>query len=119
MNIGDLAGAAAHLHPEIEWIEAEHSPYGWPGPPLVGIAAVADAVWSRLPGDWVDLRVVPEEFVPAADRVAVIGRYVGRHARSGAALDAQVLHLWTVADGVITRYRGFADTYALHKAMGA
>jgi dihydropteroate synthase type 2 len=119
MNAGDVAGAAAKLHPEIEWFEAEHSPYGWPGPPLVGVAAVADAVWSRLARDWVDLRVVPEEFVPAADGVAVTGRYVGRHARSGAPLDAQVLHLWTVADGVIRSYRGFADTYALHKAMEA
>jgi ketosteroid isomerase-like protein len=43
-------------------------------------------------------------------------RYVGRQARSGATLDASALHLWTVVDGVITGYRGFADTYALREA---
>lgn len=116
VNSGAMADAVAMLHPQVEWIEAEHSPYGWSGPPLVGVHAVIEAVWSRLASDWVDLRVVPEEFLSAGDRVAVIGRYVGRHA-SGNALDAQVLHLWTLVDGLITRYQGFADTYALHEAL--
>jgi dihydropteroate synthase type 2 len=117
MNAGDVAGASAKLHLQVEWIEAEHSPYGCPGASLIGVAAVADAVWSRLARDWSDLRVVPEKFVPTLDGVAVIARYVGTNRRSEIPVDAQVLHLWTVADGVITRYRGFADTYALHAAM--
>jgi uncharacterized protein len=117
MNAGDIPGAVAKLHPAVEWIEAEHSPYGWPGPPLVGVAAVQEAVWLPLARDWEELRVVPESFEPLADRVLVEGRYVGRHARTGAELDAQVIHVWTVGDGVITRYQGFADTYALHRAL--
>jgi dihydropteroate synthase type 2 len=118
MNSGDLASASAKLHPDIEWIEAEHSPVA-PGRPLIGVAEAAGAVWSGLARDWVDLRVVPEQFVPTSDGVAVIGRYVGRHTQSGAKIDAQALHLWTVVNGMITRYRGFADTYALHQAMKA
>ena len=106
------------LHPDIEWIEAEHSPYGRPGAPLVGPAAIAGAVWSRLARDWVELRVVPEEVLPAGDAVVVLGRYVGVHSRSGAPLDAQVVHVWDVVDGKIARYRGFADTWALHEATG-
>lgn len=116
MNRGDVAGAVAALHPDIEWIEAEHSPYGWPGAPLVGPVAIAEAVWSKLARDWVELRVVPEELLPAGDAVVVLGRYVGVHARSGAPLDAQVVHVWNVLDGKIVRYRGFADTWALHEA---
>lgn len=117
MNDGDITGAIAKFHPEVEWIEAEHSPYGWPGPPLVGIPAINDAVWSKLARDWTGLRVVPHEFIAAGNTVVVLGRYVGAHARSGAELDAQAVHVWHVTDGKISRYRGFADTYALHHAI--
>jgi ketosteroid isomerase-like protein len=117
MNAGDVAAATRKLHPEVEWVEAEHSPYGRPGEPIVGTAAVSRAVWSRLAKDWSDLRFVPHEFVPIADGVAVVGRYVGTSAGSGSVLDAQALHLWTMDEGQITRYRGFVDTYALHEAM--
>ncbi|MGH9212769.1 MAG: ester cyclase [Acidimicrobiales bacterium] len=117
MNNGDIAGAAAKLHPEIEWIEAEHSPYGRPGQGLIGVAAINEAVWSTLARDWTDLRVVPEEFIPAASTVVVIARYSGTHTRSGGELDAQALHVWTVRDDKIARYRGFADTYALRSAV--
>ena len=117
MNAGDVAAAAWKLHPEVEWVEAEHSPYARPGEPIVGTAAVCRAVWSPLAKDWSDLRFVPHEFVPIADGVAVVGRYVGTSAGSGSVLDAQALHLWTVDEGKITRYRGFVDTYALHEAI--
>jgi uncharacterized protein len=119
MNAGDIASAAAKMHPQLEWIEAEHSPYARPGSPLVGVTAVIHAVWSHLALDWVNLRFVPEEFIPLADGVAVVSRYLRRHARSGATLDAQALHLWTVTEGTIRRFRGFADTYTLHQTIGA
>jgi ketosteroid isomerase-like protein len=61
MNRGDYAGAVAKLHPQIEWIEAEHSPYAWPGPPLVGVEAIRDAVWSKLARDWTGLRAATGE----------------------------------------------------------
>jgi steroid delta-isomerase-like uncharacterized protein len=117
MNDGDIAGATAQLDPAIEWTEAEHSPYGPPGQRLVGVAAVADAVWSKLARDWSELRVVPHEYIAAPGVVVVIGRYVGRHRGSGAELDAQAVHVWNVRDGKVTGYRGFADTYALHAAI--
>lgn len=117
MNAGDVADAVTAFHADVEWIEAEHSPYGWPGPPLVGITAIHDAVWSKLTRDWVDLRVVPKEFITAGNTVVVLGRYVGEHARSGAELDAQAVHIWNITNGKISRYRGFADTHALHQAV--
>jgi steroid delta-isomerase-like uncharacterized protein len=117
MNDGDIAGATAQLDPEIEWTEAEHSPYGPQGQRLVGVAAVADAVWSKLARDWSELRVDPHEFIPAPGAVVVIGRYVGARRDSGAELDAQAVHVWNIRDGKLTRYRGFADTHALHTAI--
>ena len=60
----------------------------------------------------------PRRSCPPGDAVVVLGRYVGVHARSGAPLDAQAVHVWDVVDGKIARYRGFADTWALHEATG-
>jgi dihydropteroate synthase type 2 len=113
MHAGDFVRAAAKLDPQVEWIEAEHSPYGSPGRALVGFDAVAREVWQPLARDWIDLQFAPESFLTTTDGVAVIGRYRGTHRSSRDPLDAQALHLWTVVDGRITRYRGFADTFAL------
>ena len=114
---GTLSGGQRKLLEMARALMVQHSPYDRPGEPIVGTAAVSRAVWSPLAKDWSDLRFVAHEFVPIADGVAVVGRYVGTSAGSGSVLDAQALHLWTADVDQITRYRGFVDTYALHEAM--
>jgi ketosteroid isomerase-like protein len=51
--------------------------------------------------------------------VLALVRYRGVRRGTGARLDAQAAHLWDVAGDRITRYQGFADTYALQLATAS
>ena len=59
----------------------------------------------------------PDEIL-AMDDAGVIAR--GRHSSTGAvgALDARVVHIWTVTDGLVSRYEQFADTRGFCDASG-
>lgn len=115
---GDVMGALAKLDPDVEWIEAESSPYSAPGP-IRGPEAVLRTVWLPLQRDWEPIVVEPHELIELPSGVLALVRYRGVRRGSGASLDAQALHLWDVQGNRITRYRGFADTHALQLASGS
>jgi ketosteroid isomerase-like protein len=114
---GKVADALAMLDPEIEWIEAESSPYGERGP-LSGPEAVLDEVWRPLQRDWERIAVEPQELIELPSGVLALIRYRGIRRGTGARLDAQGAHLWDVRGERVTRFRGFADTHALQVATG-
>jgi uncharacterized protein len=113
---GRTAEACRLFHADIEWIEPEGSLYGVPGAALVGVTEVVSKVFSPLARDWSELRIL-RDLVLSGQPVIVCARYFGVHRASGRRLDAQVLHLWDVAAGRVKRYRGYADTLALHIAL--
>jgi uncharacterized protein len=115
---GDIAGALSRLAPDVEWVEAESSPYGRPGP-LRGREAVMNEVWMPLSRDWDPITIDCGELIDLPSGVLAFVRYRGTRRGTGAQLDAQAVHVWDVEGDFVTRYRGFADTHALQVAMGA
>jgi ketosteroid isomerase-like protein len=115
---GEVTAALALLDPDIEWFEAESSPYGRPGP-IRGPEAVLREVWLPLQRDWERITVEPGDLIELPAGVLALVRYRGVRRGSGARLDAQAAHVWDVEGDRIIRYRGFADTHALQVATGA
>jgi ketosteroid isomerase-like protein len=64
-----------------------------------------------------DARFVPEETIAEGDRVVVLGRLKGKTRQGGVPIDVPFAHVWTVADHVLTRLRGFIDTATLARAL--
>jgi ketosteroid isomerase-like protein len=62
---------------------------------------------------WEEFRLEPDEFVDAADRVVVIGRWVGKGRGSGIEVQRPVAHVFTLHDGRVVRvelgYTGRGD----------
>ena len=52
---------------------------------------------------WDEWRMEPERFIPDGDRVVVLIRIVARGDLSGIELDRETAHVWSVADGRVTR----------------
>ena len=67
--------------------------------------------------DAFDARFVPEEMVSEGDRVVVLGRLHGKTRHGGVPLDVPFVHVWTMADRVLTRLRGYIDTATLARAL--
>jgi ketosteroid isomerase-like protein len=59
----------------------------------------------------------PREFIPAGDKVAVLG-WERSQARSGKVFESEWVHIFTVRDGRIVRFWGMYDTQASAEARG-
>ena len=64
-----------------------------------------------------DARFVPEETIAEGDRVVILGRLKGKTRHGGVPIDVPFVHVWTIANHVLTRMRGFIDTATLARAL--
>jgi ketosteroid isomerase-like protein len=87
---------------------------------LKGAADVRKHVFERIGADWTVFGVNVEKLVVSADgaSIAAIGRYTGKHGKTGRDLDAPFVHTWSTKAGRLTRFETFTDTLAIHQVMG-
>jgi len=68
---------------------------------------------------WAEFRTEPGEFVDAGDRVAVIGRWVGKGKGSGIEVQAPTAHVFTVHEGRVVRWElGYTERREALEAAG-
>jgi ketosteroid isomerase-like protein len=115
---GDAGTVFGAMHPEVEWKEAEGSPYADQNP-YVGAARVGEGVIGRLMADFEGFTVTPLKIVAEGDTVVALGRYTGTHRRSSTRLDAQFAHAWTLRDGKVTGFQQYTDTAQYQRLMTA
>jgi ketosteroid isomerase-like protein len=114
-NRGDIEGALEGLDPEIEW----HT-YIVPGPGG-GVYHGHDGVrelWSDAKRIFGDFRNVPEEIFEVGERVVAYVCVEGVGARSGAAVQARIAHLYTFRGERIASVRSFEDRDEARRAAG-
>lgn len=116
---GDMPTVLGAMAPGIRWYEAEGNPYMPSGEAWVGPDAVVTNLFARLGEEWNGFSVHPAAFHDAGDTVTVEGRYTGEYKKTGQAVDAQFCHIWTLADGKITKFQQYADTAQFQDTMGA
>ena len=106
------------MDPEIVWNEAENFPYvdnnTYRGP-----EAILTGVFARPGTEWEGFAALPEEYRGDGDRGAQAGRYRGTYRATGRAMDAQLAHVWRVADGRATAFQQYTDTLQAARVMGA
>jgi uncharacterized protein len=114
-NRGDVDAAIEFLHPEIEW----HT-YIVPGPGG-GLYKGHDGVrelWADAQRIFGDFRNVPEEVFEAGEHVIAYVSVEGVGARSGAAVQARIAHLFTFRDDLVANVRSFEDHDDARRAAG-
>lgn len=115
---GDIDGVVSRMDPEIVWNEAENFPYA-DNNPYRGPEAILTGVFARLGTEWEGFAAVPEEYLDSDDTVVVLGRYRGTWRATGRAMDAQLVHVWRIADGRATAFQQYTDTLQAARVTGA
>ena len=115
---GDVGAVLGAMSPDIVWNEAENFPYA-DGNPYVGPQAIAEGVFARCIGEWDGFTVNDDEILDAGDTVVALGRYRGACKATGRPLDAQLAHVWRIANGKVTRFQQYTDTLQATEAMNA
>lgn len=107
---GDIDAVVAGMHSNIDWHEAEHSPWHAPGG-YNGPSEVLTNVFARIPDHFDSFEVHPTAFHDAGETVIVEGRYRANATGVDGPLDAQVCHVWNVRDGKLAAFRQYTDTW--------
>ena len=116
---GEVEQVLGAMDPNIEWREAEGNPYQPDGSAWIGTGAVVEKLFVPLGADWDGFTTHPKEFHDAGDTVVVEGRYTGTHKKTGKSLDAQVCHVWRLANGKLTSFQQFVDTAQMQDVTGS
>jgi uncharacterized protein len=111
----DTAGALGLLDPDIEWTEAERTPY-YAGT-MNGIDAVVSGLFDPLGRDFDNFTTLPHDFVTDGGRVVAFGNYSGFAKKSGRTLSAPFVHLWTVSNGRLRRFIQYTDSTPWNEAL--
>jgi uncharacterized protein len=96
---------------DIEWITVWHYRGDGRGP-----ERVAEGLLKPLMAEWSSFKLVPTEFITEGASVVSLGEFTGVHGSTGKSAIARYAHVWTVADGNITRFRQYIDTLAVAEA---
>jgi uncharacterized protein len=112
LRSGDAARILGLMSDDIEWVTMWQYKVVGRGPDKV-----AEGVLMPLMKEWTSFEFIPTEFIVDGDSVVSLGRFVAVHGVTGKTADARYAHVWTVADGRITRFRQYIDTLAVAEAI--
>lgn len=111
---GDIDAVLALFDPAIRWSTPDTVEFGgtYTGPAGVG------EFFSKLPGNYAELRVEPAAYVDRADTVVAVGTHRGRSA-AGNDFEIPFVHVWTLSNGRVTSFTENFDTVKMNAALGA
>lgn len=114
---GDISGVLGRMSPDIVWNEAESFIYA-DNNPYHGPDGILNGVFARIGAEWNDFSANPEELLDAGDTVIALGRYRGTFRATGRPLDAQLVHVWRIADGKAVAFQQYTDTLQTAQVCG-
>jgi ketosteroid isomerase-like protein len=115
---GDLDAFLADVAPDMEWRFADSFIYGEVNP-LFGRDALRNSSLRRIGEEWDQFDSPLDELLDAGDTIVGLGHSVGVHKATGRRLRAQFVHVFTLADGQVTRWRQYVDTRQFAEVTGA
>lgn len=105
---GDVAGLLAALTPEVDWQTVGTGNYPVFGQ-RKGVAEVEQFLRQVAENEeFSDFS--PREFYAAGDKVFVLGSYAGRIKKTGKPFGCEWVHVFTVRDGKVAKFREHSDT---------
>jgi ketosteroid isomerase-like protein len=114
---GDVPTVLGGMSPDIEWSEAEGSPYQPSGAAWIGGDAIVENLFMKLVTEWEGYTLHPQRFHDAGETVVVEGRYTGTYVATGVSADQQYCHVFTFENGKLARFQQYTDTAQMQKAM--
>jgi len=68
--------------------------------------------------DHIDSQVHVERMIDAEDKIAVVGRTVGKARKTKLEFDVPIVHVWTMREGQVVRFEPYIDNATMLAALG-
>jgi ketosteroid isomerase-like protein len=109
---GDIEALLSALAPEFEWTEPAGSEY--PGTYRTR-QELLEKYFMRLGAEY-DMKLVPEDFIEAGNKVIVRGRHEGLVRRTGKHVSSRYTSFHEFVNGKLVRFEHFFDTALYERA---
>jgi uncharacterized protein len=113
-NRGDYEAIADLCHPDVEWSFSDRLP------DATGHIRGRDDVrrfFQNFTSDWSEISLHAERITDPGDHVVADVAFVAK-GRDGIEVTMHFIHVWTVRDGQIVRFRGFGSFEEALEAVG-
>ena len=114
-NRGELDAVLANVEPNAEWIDYGPSSVPYFGDFTGRITDFFQAIGQSVTNG----HVTVNHYIEADDRVITEARWTATVKDNGARIDAPIAHIFTLRDGKVSSWRGYADTAAVAAAHAA
>jgi ketosteroid isomerase-like protein len=95
----------------------QHSVF-YRGTPFRGRQEVAESIFRRMGTEWDGFIVKPQALHDAGDVIVMPGRYGGKYKAAGLSTNAQVVHVWTIRNGKLSKLQQYVDTAEMRAVAG-
>ncbi|AXF85592.1 hypothetical protein DTO96_101323 [Ephemeroptericola cinctiostellae] len=99
---------------DISWTEAKGFPYAGT---YIGLASIAQNVFSRLANEWVDYKFTPDSYIASDDKVVALGTYSGTYQQTQQYFEARAAHVWQLKNSKIVQFEQFVDSATVCQSM--
>jgi ketosteroid isomerase-like protein len=101
------------MSPDVEIIQSTELPWG-------GTYLGHDGVKKFLTtlSEHIDSQVQVERLIDAGEKIAVVGRTVGKTRKTKLEFDLPIVHVWTFNEGQVTRFEPYIDNATMLTALG-
>jgi uncharacterized protein len=112
---GDVEAMLELMDPQVEFVNPDSAMEGGTRTGIEGVRTAMGAMQEMFEGYSVEAK----EFIEVGEEVVVIATERGRGRSSGAPLEQETAHVFSVRGGRITRFRWFHDREEALAAAGA
>ena len=109
----DLASVFQLLDKDVEFIQSNELPWGGHYIGHDGARKFFAALREHI-----DSRVILERLIDSGDRVVAVGRTVGKACATQLEFDVPVVHVWTLQEGLVSRFEAYIDNATMLVALG-
>jgi ketosteroid isomerase-like protein len=109
----DLQSILMLMSPDVEIIQSNELPWG-------GHYLGHDGVKKFLATltEHIDSQVHVERLIDAGEKIAVVGRTVGKARKTNLEFDLPIVHIWTFNEGQVVRFEPYIDNTTMLAALG-
>jgi hypothetical protein len=110
----DLRSIIMLMSPDVEIIQSDELPWGGHFTGHDGVKKFLTALAEHI-----DSQVQVERMIDAGDKIAAIGRTVGKARKTNLEFDVPIVHIWTMREGQVIRFEPYIDNATMLAALGA
>ena len=109
----DVRSILMLMSQDVEIIQSDELPWGGHYTGHEGVKKFLGALTEQI-----DSQVQVERMIDSGDKIAVVGRTVGKTRKTKLEFDVPIVHIWSMREGQVIRFEPYIENATMLTALG-